>query len=87
MKLERKRSPSDCDNKCPWQQSHTKPGTYRCEAHGGRFPCKERYCGHSDCLDVRGGLALCFVCKKDIEGEKTRTVKLGKARWAHMECA
>lgn len=43
----------------------------RCTDCGALFPCDPRNgeCGHHDCIEVRGVLPICPVCKKHIKPE------------------
>lgn len=77
----------ECNNKCPWRQEVVRGGTLRwkCELHGGQFPCRDKACGHSDCAGVRG--AVCYKCRRPIDDASVRVRRtvLNRPRFFHAE--
>lgn len=45
-----------------------RPGAERCRSCSWTFPCRDRDCGHGDCIDFRGELPLCHYCGKRVQG-------------------
>lgn len=45
-----------------------KPGTERCKKCSWTFPCADKNCGHSDCIDFRGELPKCYYCGTKVDG-------------------
>ena len=72
----------DCNSGCPWVERR-RAGTYECTEHGGRFPCKERDCGHADCAESR--TPVCFECRKPARTFERGVVR-GSTKAFHKEC-
>ena len=49
-------------------------------------PCSYN-CGHHDCIDEKGGLGICFFCKKPVlEDDAFRFARKRGTYVAHLSC-